>query len=238
MTPLELLAAAGVTALGATVQGSIGFGLALVSVPLLFLIDPRLVPGPFLCVALILTLLISHREREHIVVHDVAWAVAGRVPGAALGATALVLLSADVLSLLFGVLVLLAVALSSFKLRVQLNRWSLIGAGLLSGFMGTTAAIGGPPMALLLQNLRGPRLRGTLSGFFVVGVFVSLLALAVVGRLGREELGLALAILPGIVLGFLISRYTARVLDRGYTRVAILVVASVAAIVAIGRQIL
>jgi uncharacterized membrane protein YfcA len=104
--------------------------------------------------------------------------------------------------------------------------------------MGTTAAVGGPPVALLLQNLPGARLRGTLSGVFLVGASVSLLALVLVGRFGREELTLALALLPGILLGFAISGVTAPILDRGYTRAAVLVLASVAALVAIGRQVL
>jgi 4-amino-4-deoxy-L-arabinose transferase-like glycosyltransferase len=59
-----------------------------------------------------------------------------------------------------------------------------------------------------------------------------------VGRFGREELTLALALLPGILLGFAISGVTAPILDRGYTRTAVLVLASVAALVAIGRQVL
>lgn len=238
MTPLELVAAAGAAALGALVQGSLGIGLSLVAVPLLLLIDPSFVPGPVLCVAVILTLLLSHRERRSIDLHSVAWVLAGRIPGTFLGAAALVVLAGDVLTVLFGVLVLLAVALSSFKVNVQPKRWSLASVGVLSGFMGTTAALGGPPVALLLQNLPGARLRGTLSGIFVVGASVALLALVAVNRFGRHELVLALALLPGILLGFGVSGFTAPLLDRGYTRTAVLAVACGAALVAIGRQVL
>ena len=61
-----------------------------------------------------------------------------------------------------------------------------------------------------------------MSGFFVVGVSLSLIALASVGRLGRHELLLALALLPGTVAGFAASGRLAYYLDRGYTRTAIL----------------
>jgi hypothetical protein len=148
------------------------------------------------------------------------------------------MLAGDVLTVLFGVLVLLAVAFSSFRVRVEPKRWSLASVGVLSGFMGTTAALGGPPVALLLQNLPGARLRGTLSGIFLVGASVALLALVAVSRFGRHELILALALLPGIVLGFGISGFTAPLLDRGHTRTVVLVMASVAALAAIGRQVL
>lgn len=238
MTPLELVAAAGAAALGAVVQGSVGLGLSLVTVPLLFLIDPSFVPGPVLCVAIVLTLLISHRERRSIDFHGVAWVLAGRIPGTVLGAAALVVLAADALSVLFGILVLLAVAFSLLRVRGEPKRWSLLSVGALSGFMGTTAALGGPPVALLLQKLPGARLRGTLSGIFLVGASVSLAALLVVNRFGRQELILALALLPGVLLGFGISGLTAPILDRGYTRPAVLLLASAAALVAIGRQVL
>jgi uncharacterized membrane protein YfcA len=238
VTPLEFVAAATAAALGAVVQGSLGIGLSIVTVPLLLLIDPSFVPGPVLCVAIVLTLLLSHRERRSIDFRSVAWVLAGRIPGTVLGAAALVVLAGDVLSVLFGVLVLLAVAFSSFRVRIEPQGWSLASVGILSGFMSTTAALGGPPVALLLQNLPGARLRGTLSSIFLVGASVSLLALLVVSRFGRQELLLALALLPGTLLGFAISGLTARILDRGYTRTAVLVVASVAALVAIGRQLL
>lgn len=238
MTPLELVAAAAAAALGAVVQGSLGIGLSIVTVPLLLLIDPSFVPGPVLCVAIVLTLLLSHRERRSIDFRGAAWVLAGRIPGTVLGAAALVVLAGDVLSVLFGVLVLLAVAISSVTVRFDPQRWSLASVGVLSGFMSTTAALGGPPVALLLQNMPGARLRGTLSTIFLVGASVSLLALVVVSRFGRQELLLAVALLPGALLGFAISGVTAQILDRGYTRTAVLVVASVAALVAIGRQVL
>lgn len=238
MTPLELVAAAGAAALGALVQGSVGIGLSLVAVPLLFLIDPQFVPGPVLCVAIVLTLLLSHRERRSIDFRGVAWVLAGRIPGTFLGAAALVILATDVLSVLYGFLILLAVGFSSLRLKFEPRGWSLVSVGVLSGFMGTTAAIGGPPVALLLQNLPGTRLRGTLSVIFLVGASISLFALVVVGRFGRPELLLALALVPGILLGFAVSGLTAPVLDRGYTRVVVLSVASGAALIAIGRQVL
>ncbi len=238
MSAIALLAATLAVVAGAAVQGSVGFGLGLIAVPLLVLIDPRFVPGPVLCVAILLTLLLSHRERASIDFFGVAWGLAGRLPGTALGAAALVVIPRDRLAVLFGTLILLAVGLSALPLRVRPTARTLAGAGLLSGFMATTAAIGGPPMALLLQHEAGARLRGTLSGYFLVGATVSLLALMIVGRFGRQELMLAAALLPGILLGFAISYRTAPVLDRGYTRVTVLAMATAAALGAILRDIL
>jgi hypothetical protein len=57
---------------------------------------------------------------------------------------------------------------------------------------------------------------------------MSIVALVVVGRVGRSEVLLAVGLLPGIALGFLLSRYTSRWLDQGYTRTAVLLIAAVA----------
>ena len=65
-----------------------------------------------------------------------------------------------------------------------------------------------------------------------------LVALFLVGRFGETELRLALVLLPGTLLGFAASRHLARVLDRGYTRPAVLIVSAVAAVSVIARELL
>ncbi len=231
-----LLAVAAVT-VGATLQGTIGFGLGLVAVPLLVLIDPRFIPAPLLLASVVLTVMLTRREWQSVRFRDLGWAIAGRMVGIACAVAALLLISPDRLTLFFGVLILLMVGLTASGLHLPPSPGALLGAGTLSGFGGTAVSIGGPPMALVFQKESGARLRGTLSAFFVVGISMSLVGLRVAGRLGRTELLLALCLLPGILLGYLISRHTARVLDRGYTRRAVLAVSGIAGLVVILKQV-
>ena len=114
----------------------------------------------------------------------------------------------------------------------------LLGAGALSGIMGTIASIGGPPIALVYQDARGDRLRGTLSSFFLIGTALSLTALRLIGRFGADEVRLTLLLLPGLLVGFVMSRWTAAVVDRGYTRRAVLAVAGFTGLLVIIRQFL
>jgi len=224
-----LLALVVVTA-GSLIQGSIGLGLGMVGAPLLMLIDARLVPGPLLIASLGLVLLVLRRDRHDVDLSGLGWAVGGRVVGTAAGAVAFALLSARDLSLLFGGLVLLSVAMSLSGLRLRPMAWTLVPAGLLSGLMGTTTSIGGPPIALVYQHATGARLRATLSSFFAIGILLSLAALALVGRMGRLELALGLGLLPGVFAGYRASRRSVAILDRGYTRPAVLAVSSGAAV--------
>jgi uncharacterized membrane protein YfcA len=234
---LELAAAAAAVFVGAVLQGAVGFGLALVAAPILLLIDPRLVPGPLIFAALFLTFLSAYRDRHAIDFTGLGWGLAGRLPGTLLGAALLAILPPERLAVPIALVVLLAVAMSASGARVDPTPRILVGAGLLSGFMGTTSSIGGPPIAMVYQNAPGDRLRGTLGGYFVIGAVMSLTAIAAVGRFGVAELRWGVALVPGILLGFALSNRLTPWLDGGYTRPAVLAVAAAAGIGILVRQL-
>jgi uncharacterized membrane protein YfcA len=224
--------------LGATLQGSVGFGLGFVGAPLLMLIDPAFIPGPLLSSGLVLTLLLAHRERRSIDFGEIKWAVAGRFVGVVVAAVVIASISTDSLALMLGILVLVLVGLSLSGLHFEPTKVSLAVAGTVSGFAGTIASVGAPPMAIVYQNAKGPRIRGTLSAFFVVGVLMSITALLVVGRYGIAEISIALRIIPGLLLGFVLSRRLAVVLDRGYTRRVVLGFSAMGGILLVLRELL
>ena len=232
-TPSEWLLASAIVATGAALQGSAGFGFALLSSPILGWVDPALVPGPLIVAVTLLLALTAWRERSAVDLKGLGWILGGRLPGTVLGAIALHALSERALTTSLGVLVLLAVGISLRSVRLERKPPVLVFAGLVSGLMGTTAALGGPAVAVLYQHERGSLVRSTLATYFLIGAAMSMVALAVVGRLGRHELMLAAGLLPGIGLGFWGSRWTSRWLDQGYTRVAVLVIAALAGLTSV-----
>lgn len=234
---VELTIALVAVVAGACLQGSLGFGLGLVAAPVLVLIDTRLVPGSLLCMGVPLTLLIAWRERESLDFSGIRWAVIGRIPGSMLGSIAVVLLAERWLAGLFAVAVLLAVALSVLGLSVEPTKRNLLAAGLASGLMGTATSVGGPPVALVYQRRSGPELRASLAAFMVFGASISLLVLVAVGEFDGTDLGFAAILVPGVLVGFGISRWTNDILDRGYTRGAVLVFATASAVSILVRQV-
>ncbi len=230
MTALEVAIATVAVAVGACVQGVMGFGLGLVAAPLLALIDTDLVPGPLLFVGVPLTVLVAVRERGSLDFRVVRWALVGRVVGTVAGTAAVAALPDGPLAVLLAVVVLVAVVLSVAGWRVRPTPATLVTAGAASGFMGTATSIGGPPMAIVYQRHPGPELRATLAAYFLVGAALSLTMLAVAGEFRARELGHGLLLLPGVVVGFSFSRLAARVLDRGYTRLAVLSFSSASAL--------
>ena len=237
MSWFEVFLVSATVLVGSTLQGSVGFGMGLLASPVLMLIDPRFVPAPVLLATLVLTSLLAFRERHGIDVGGLRWAIAGRVLGTVAAMTVLVVLPEDRMTLLFGGLVLLGVGMSLSGLRFAPDRPVLVGAGALSGVMGTIASIGGPPMALVYQGARGATLRGTMSSFFWVGTILSLIALRAVGRFGQTEIQLTSLMIPAVLVGFVCSRWTASIVDRGYTRGAVLSVAAATGLIVIARQL-
>lgn len=237
LTPASTLLAVGAVTIGATVQGSLGFGMALVSAPFLLLIDRSLIPGPLLAVALVLTALIALRERHALDGDGFRTAIFGRVLGTAPAALAAAVLAGRAFDSVFAALVLAAVAVSLCGVRLSPVRRNVFVAGALSGLMGTLSSIGGPPMALVYQNAEGPRIRATLSCFFAVGAALSLGALAAVGRFGIHEAVLAAILLPGAVAGFTVSRWTRSLVDGGAIRPLVLCLSFTAGIAALWRAL-
>lgn len=234
----QLLVASAIAALGAMVQGSIGFGLNVVGAPLLVLIDTRFVPGPTLVAALVLTVLVGLRERGAVDRTGFWWIFIGRVPASLAAALLVGALPERGIAFALASVVLVGVAMSLVGWRVPRRPGNVIAVGAVSGVMSTLSSVGGPPIAMLYQDARGRELRGTLAAVFTVGAIVSIGLLALVGRFGTAEILVSLVLVPGVVLGFLASRWTAPLLDRHALRPAILALSALAAVAAVLRYAL
>jgi uncharacterized protein len=219
-----------VVALGALVQGTVGFGLALVAAPLLAILDPALVPVPLVLVSGLHAVLAMVRERADTDWAGVGWALLGRVPGIAVGVLAVATLSPRAFSAVVGVIVLVCALLSAVAWRPHPTRPALLAAGLVSGVTGTAASIGGPPVALLYQDQGGPRVRATLAAYFVAGTVLSLAGLLLGGQVDGADLLAAATLLPFVVAGFLLSSPARRLLDGGWVRPAVLGVSAAGAL--------
>jgi hypothetical protein len=226
-----------VTTAGAAVQSAAGFGMGMLSAPMLLLIYPPFIPGPLMASSLALTALVVRRDRAHVDLKGVGMALAGRVVGIVGAAAFLVVASGQLFDIVFSSLVLLAVFLSAAGLEVEPGRLATVLAGSLSGLMGTISSIGGPPMALLYQRSGGPKLRGTLGGYFLVGTSLSVLALAFVGRFGLDEILLALFLVPAMVLGFAVAAPVRHLLPDRAVRPLVLALSGLSGIVVLVRAL-
>ncbi|MGK3647052.1 sulfite exporter TauE/SafE family protein [Pseudarthrobacter enclensis] len=213
MTVTEYAIIAGVIFLAACLQASSGFGMGMLAAPVIALIDPALLPASLILLALLVTVMVTVTERQSLDLRGTGWALLGRVPGSLLGTWLVAASSREGLAWVVVAVVLTGLVLAGRGWAPRPRRANLVAAGAASGIMGTATSIGGPPMALVWQNHDGPRLRGTMSAFFMVGSAISLAMLWAAGTVTGHMLVLALWMAPAVVAGYLASRRINRYLS-------------------------
>jgi uncharacterized membrane protein YfcA len=220
---------------GATVQASVGFGASLVTVPVVALFAPEALPGVAVVWSMPLVIAVALRERAAIDWYGLRWMTIGRLPGAALGAWVVSVVAVDTLSVLTGATVLVAVSVSALGAAAAITSATATGAGFAAGLMGTSTGIDGPPMALLYQRSEGRVMRSTLGTAFVLGGAISVTSLVVAGAIEGWQVLLGAALVPGHVVGLLISHRLRGHVDAGWLRPAVLGFAAVTATAAVVR---
>lgn len=230
---MEMIAIGAILALGACVQGAIGFGLGMMAAPLIALIAPEQLPGTVLLLAFALSFATFFRERDGIQWSVVGWVSLGRVPGSLLGALLVAALPTAGLSLVLAVAVILGIVVSLVGWSPGYGRRSAGIAGVAAGILGTATSIGGPPLALILRGLSPSVVRGTMGAAFVIGTALSIAALWAGGSLNAEQWRASLVFLPAIGVGFLLSGLVNRYVDSRHLYVGSVVLSLIGAVVVI-----
>lgn len=227
-----------VIAAGAALQAAIGLGMGLVAAPVLGLVDPAFVPAAVVVAVIPLGVGMAVRERHHIDLTGMGWALGGRLPGVVLGSWLAAAAGQRAIAIVVGISVLLAVIASVTGLHFRPTQRNLFLAGTASGFSATAAGIGGPPMAITYQHADPATMRATLAAFFTVGGLLSIAGLSVAGVLGSREWRLGLLLVPGVLVGLWSARFTVARLPAERVRPVVLAVCAVSAVALLVEEVL
>lgn len=238
VTLWHLVALAVALFVGAMVQGVVGLGVGMLLAPMTGLVEPSLLPGLPLWMALVLPMLTLVRDRGHTDWQGLTWALPSRIPGTVLGVLVVAVASDRMIGLAAGVMVLVAVALSVRTVEVPISPGTLVAAGVVSGVTGTATSIGGPPIALLYQHRPHDQVRPTLGVYFSAGAAFSLVALLLTGQMPMRDLVVAAVLLPVLVAGYASSNVVRRRVPAHRMRIAMLAVCALSAAALIARSVL
>ncbi|WP_404382631.1 TSUP family transporter [Knoellia locipacati] len=205
---------------GALVQSTIGFGMAVVAVPFVVVAAPELMPGSVLVTSFALPVVQLALAPLDIAWRELGWALLARLALTPLGVVAVAMLSTRVISVAVAVLILVTVATSLTTIEVRMSSRNAAAAGAVAGVSGTATSIGGPFLALVLQHERPDRVRSTLAAFFLLGAVMAIGSLSLAGEFTRAQLWAGLVWLPFMAAGYAVAaplrRHVARdVLRRG-----------------------
>ena len=238
ITPLQVLLLTLIMTLGAALQGSAGYGMALLVSPILLLIAPTLIPGPLISAAFFLTILMLIREKQSIDFKGLQWASIGMIIGVTVGTLLLYRISTELVSIVFAISILFAVLISISGFKFKPEPWVVLLAAIIAGFMGIITTTAGPPLAIVYQESEGGHLRSMIGGVFIIGSIASFISLAIIGRFGVNEFLHSLILYPGILLGYLVSNKVIRNFDNAVIRPLVLGISALSGIVILIRQLL
>ena len=222
--------------IASTTQVTVGFGFALLSVPLMALALPT---REAVVVSTILGLVTSSFQAWHgrrDVERDlVARMAASALIGLPLGWLLFTRVDDDVLRALLGVSVILAVLLLATNRVATGSRRLDVVCGALSGALASSLSTNGPPLVFALQARGLPMqvFRPTINTVFTVSGVVSLTAFLLSGDVSRDALVHSLTAIPVLLIGSRVGfRLRGRVPETGARRLvlSLLALAGVAAI--------
>ena len=226
MSVLELIGIASAMAIAAFVQSISGFGLALLSVPLMSLFtDVRLSVVVVNLIGLVTTSAQAWKEREHADAPLAIRVTVAAIIGMPLGLVAFLFMSETYLKVGLGIVVLFVTLLlmRGFTLRstTRTADWLLGGA---SGALSTSVGTNGPPLVFLFQARQMPQeiFRATISRVFILSNIVTVIIFASAGKITVDSIVAAAVSLPVLVIAISAGFWTRRFVNQQRFRILVL----------------
>lgn len=207
MFPDTLVFVFTITAFASFLQTITGFGYALAAAPLLaFFMDPKEAVMLVMATGLFTKVILLTGKKIQGNFTDIVPLFLASLVGALPGAYLITAISADALKIFIGIILLLTTCAMSANYTLQITRPRLAQnlVGMVSGFLGATTSLSGPPLVLyyLNENAEKESFRANLTRYFLLGN-ISTLALSYgFGTLQPSSLWLPVLVsLPAMAFG-------------------------------------
>lgn len=212
--------------------------MAVIAAPIIVLINPSWVPIVLTFVALVLSIMNTWDQRSSLELRELIVPFITRIPGTLVGVWLLLQLSIFWLQICVSVCVLLAVLISYYGKQFDYTPSRLGVAAFVSGIMGTTTSIGGPPMALVMQHGKAATVRANLSIYFAYSCALSLLTYWASGLMTSSLVYSSLSFIPVCIVGFVFGKKARSYVDAGRFRPLLLILCGLAGIIALAGAII
>jgi uncharacterized membrane protein YfcA len=195
------------------IRSTLGFGEALVAVPLLAMRVPIRVAAPLaVLVSVIVAGAIVVQDWRHVQVRSAGGLILSSLPGIPLGVWLLARGNEHAVKSVLGLII---VAFSIFSLASKWSvyfpedRWGwLVSCGFLSGVLGGAYGMNGPPLAVYgaFRRWSPQHFRATLQGYFLPVSLAGLVGYGVLGLWSGVVTRYFLWSLPGVAVAILLGR--------------------------------
>lgn len=200
--------------LATLIRSTLGFGEAMIAVPLLVLVIPIEIAVPLSALASItVAAVIVVQDRQHIHIKSAKWLIIFAILGIPLGLFILIHGNERFTKLGLGLLILLYSTFSLIgKRTIHLEKdnmlWLFI-CGFSAGVLGGAYGINGPPLVIYgnMRKWSAKHFRATLQGYFLPMGIISMFAYWYKGVWGHEVTYYYLITLPVVIPTIFLGRY-------------------------------
>ena len=242
LTELELVIALLAVAVGATIMGTVSFGMGLVVAPILLLF---LAPKPAIVtvnaiIPILLTFVLLTTWR-HLQFSRLKGMALGGILAVPLGVLVLGSANPTALRITIGAAILALGVMN--LLNIQLPMAKRPGSGLLVGFLTslsiTTLSIGGPLAAayIIAQNWEREQMRAALAFYFLCTYIVAFALYYANGLVDRDTLVNIALLIPSLIVGFGIGAVLARRMNTAVFRYVAIGVIIMGSVVLLGQEV-
>lgn len=196
------------------IRSALGFGEALVAVPLLALVMPVQIAAP-LAVLLSITVaaVIVIQDWRNIHIRSAGWLVISTLFGIPLGLWILKTLSESIVKAILGsfIIAFALYSLAGRKPKLDHDRLAPL-FGFSAGILGGAYGMNGPPLVVygVLRRWQPAQFRATLQGYFLIASIVGMAGYAVTGLWTRTVSNYFLLALPAALVAILLGHFAHR----------------------------
>lgn len=204
------------------IRSAIGFGEALVAVPLLALRIPLQVAAPLaVLVSITIAAIVLLQDWRHVHLRSAGWLVLGTLAGIPAGLWLLVHADERLVKATLAAIILIFATYSLARrapLHLESDRLAwLLGCGVAAGVLGGAYGMNGPPLAIYgsLRRWSAAHFRATLQAYFFPASIVGMMGFWMAGLWSPPVTKYFVVSLPGILLATLLGRALSRRLPDG-----------------------
>ena len=228
---------------GATVLGTVGFGIGLATAPVLLLVlEPQTVVVTVNSVSLPLFALIILQTRGDLPFREMVPIIVAGLLGVPVGVLILESASPTVLRVFITALILTLTVPAALNLQGRVLGSRLLGpvVGFVVGALLTGSGIGGPLIALhlLARDWGRQAIRSSLALYFLVVESTGVAGYAVEGLFNQERVGLVLVVTGPVLLGFAAATLIGHRMNERLFRTSVVMVIIASSLVVLSREAL
>jgi len=209
--------------IAAILQGLTGFGFSILAVPLITLfISPKIAVPILVMFSLIINIVVFSSSRKSFNIKRIWLLLIFGIIGMPLGTYFLVVLNDNIIKLFIGIFIALfgLLLLLGFRQEFKREKLSMIPIGFISGILGGSVSMSGPPIILFLSNqgVNKQVFRANLAVYFFILNILTISVYFLNGLITKQVINYSVTFLPALVIGVIIGNFLSHKIKENHFR--------------------